>query len=63
MPTGIGLKKLFCASPGVNAFGTKISGAVLNTFMRMVSNAKQFSGSISFHLVGIDAARGKLRNG
>src|ERR1700722_19848909 len=34
MPTGMGRKIVLVAPPGVNAFGTKISGGVLNTFTR-----------------------------
>src|SRR4030095_9449701 len=40
MPTGIVLKTGFDSLFGVNAFGTKSVGAVLNTLMLMVSMAK-----------------------
>ena len=36
MPTGTGRKTLFDSPLGVKAFGTKISGAVLNTFTSTV---------------------------
>src|ERR1700722_3696787 len=40
MPTGMGRKILLALFPGVKALGTKISGAVVNTLMLIVSKAK-----------------------
>src|SRR5688500_15607686 len=40
IPTGIGRNTLLRLPPGLNAFGTKISGAVLTTLRLMVSRSK-----------------------
>jgi len=48
MPTGIGRNKELRAVPGVNAFGTKISGLVLKTFTVIDPSPVQPKGVVAF---------------